>query len=80
MKAAKTQKNLKEMPYPPQEKDFNKKRKQYYTNKDKYPNFTNLFRRPKISNSNLSTEKQRTENEVWTTSRGNTKSIFASYC
>ena len=59
MKAAKTPKNLKEMPYPPQKKAFKKKRKQYYTSKDKCPNFTNFFRMPKINNSNLSNEKQK---------------------
>ena len=54
MKTAKTPKNLKEMQYPPQKKAFKKKRKQYYTSKDKCPNFTNFFRRPKINNSVLS--------------------------
>ena len=49
MEAAKTQKNLKEMPYPPQKKkDFKKKRKKYYTSKDKCPSFTSFFRMPKI--------------------------------
>ena len=47
MKAAKTPKKLKEMPYPPQKEAFKKKRKQYYTNNDKCPNFTNLFRTSK---------------------------------
>ena len=40
-----------------QKKAFKKKIK-YYTNKDKYPNFTNFFM-PKINNSNLSNEKQK---------------------
>ena len=41
MKAAKTQKKLKEMPYlPPKKKGFKKQRKQYYTSKDKCSNFT----------------------------------------
>ena len=57
MKAAKTSKLLKEIPYPPK-KAFKKKRK-YFTSKDKYPNFTNFFRTPKINNSNLSNEKQK---------------------
>ena len=49
------------MPYPPQKKLNNKlKRKQYNISKDKCPNFTNFFRTPKINNSNLSNEKQRT--------------------
>ena len=39
---------------------FKKKRKLYYTSKDKWPNFRNFFRTPKINNSNLSNEKQRT--------------------
>ena len=60
MKTAKTPKNLKEMQYPTQKKAFKKKRKWYYTSKDKCPNFTNFFRTPKINNSNLSNEKQRT--------------------
>ena len=58
MKASKTQKHLKEMPYPPK-KAFKKKRKQYCTSKDKCLNFTNPFRTPKINNSNLSNEKQK---------------------
>ena len=57
MKAAKTQKHLKEIPYPPK-KAF-KKRIKYYTSKGKCPNFTNFFRMPKINNSNLSKEKQK---------------------
>ena len=60
MKTAKTPKNLKEMQYPPQKKAFKKKRKWYYTGKDKCPNFTNFFRTPKINNSKSSNEKQRT--------------------
>ena len=57
MKASKTQKHLKEIPYPP-EKAF-KKKKEYYTSKDRCPSFTNFFRMPKIDNSNLSNEKQK---------------------
>ena len=57
MKAAKTQKHLKEIPYPPK-KAFKKKIK-YYTSKDKWPNFSNFFGMPKISNSTLSNKKQR---------------------
>ena len=52
-------KKIKEMPCPPQKK-FKKKRKQYYTSKDKCRNFTKFFRRPKNYNSNISNEKQRT--------------------
>ena len=48
------------MPYPPEKKAFQKKRKQYYISKDKCLNFTNFFRTPKINNSKLSNEKQRT--------------------
>ena len=57
MKAAKTQKHLKEIPYPPK-KAF-KKIIKYYTSKDKCPNFTNFFRMSKINNSNLLNEKQK---------------------
>ena len=77
MKAAKTSKNLKEMPYPPQKKLLKRKEKSI-TSEDKCPNFTNLFRMPKINNSNLSNENKELNNEAWTTSRGNNKSIFAS--
>ena len=57
MKAAKTQKHLKEIPYPPK-KAF-KKIIKYYTSKDTCPNFTNFFRMSKINNSNLLNEKQK---------------------
>ena len=50
-------KHLKEIPYPPK-KAFKKKIK-HYTSKDKCSSFTNFFRMPKISNSNLSNEKQK---------------------
>ena len=53
MKAAKTQKHLKEIPYPPK-KAF-KKKVIYYTNKDKCPNFINFFR----TYSKLSNETQK---------------------
>ena len=42
-------------------KAFKKKRKQHYTSKDKWPSFTNFFRRPKINNSNLSNKKLKTK-------------------
>ena len=77
MKAAKTLKNLKEMPYQPKKKEFKKKRKWYYTSKDKCPNFLNFFRMLKINNSNLSNENKEIKNDAWTTSRGNNKSVFA---
>ena len=48
---------MKEIPYPPK-KDFKKKRK-YFTSKDKCPNFTKFFRMPKVNNSNLSNEEQK---------------------
>ena len=57
MKAAKTQKHVKKIPYPPK-KAFKKKRK-YCTSKDKCPNFTNFFIMPKINNSNLLNERQK---------------------
>ena len=57
IKAAKNPKHLKEIHYP-LKKAFKKKRK-YFTSKDKYPNFTNSFRTPKINNWNLSNEKQK---------------------
>ena len=57
MKAAKTKKYLKEIPYQPK-KAFKKKTK-YYTSKDKCSSFTNFFRMPEINNSNLSNQKQK---------------------
>ena len=48
MKAAKTPRNLKEMPYSTQKMLFKKKRKNYYTSKDKCLKFTNFSRMPKI--------------------------------
>ena len=48
---------MKEIPYPPK-KVFKKKRK-YFTSKDKCPNFTKFFRMPKVNNSNLSNEEQK---------------------
>ena len=74
MKAAKTPKNLKEMPYPPQKKE----RKQFCASKGKFPVFINFFRTPKTNSSVLLNKKQRTSNKVWTTSRGNIQNIFAS--
>ena len=58
MKAGNIEKSLKEMPYSP--KVFKKEKEIAYTSKEKCPNFTNFFRMPKINNSNLSNEKQRT--------------------
>ena len=47
MKAAKTQKHFKEIPYPPK-KAF--KKKKYYTSKYKCPNFTKFLRMSIINN------------------------------
>ena len=62
MKAAKTPKKLKEVLFLFRHKKiaFEKKRKKYYTSKDKCRNFTNFFRTPKIKDSKLSNEEQRT--------------------
>ena len=46
------------MPYPPQQKAF-KKEKEIVLHQQS-PNFTYFFRTPKIKNSNVSNEKQRT--------------------
>ena len=49
------------MPYPPQKKkNFYKEKKMILISKGKCPNFANFFRTPKINNSNLLNEKQRT--------------------
>ena len=77
MKAAKTQKHLKEIPYTPK-KAF-KKTIKYYTSKNKCPNFTNFFRRPKTSNLNLSNKKQKElKMKLGQFQRQNIKSICAS--
>ena len=52
MKAAKTLKNLKEMPYPPDKKLLKRKGNSIT------PAKTNFFRMPKINNSNLSNENK----------------------
>ena len=57
MKAAKTPKNLKEMPYSTQKMLFKKKRKNYYTSKDKCLKFTNFFRMPKIQTHQMRNKK-----------------------
>ena len=60
MKPSKTQKELKEMPYPPQYKSSYEEQEILLHQQSKCPNFTNFFRTPKINNSNLPNEKQRT--------------------
>ena len=67
MKATKTPKEMGSNAISITNKAFKKKRKSYYTSKDKCPNFTRFFRAPKIDYSNISNEKQRTYNEAWIT-------------
>ena len=57
MKAAKTPKNLKEIPYSTQKMLFKKKRKNYYTSKDQCLKFTNFFRMPKIQTHQMRNKK-----------------------
>ena len=64
MKAVKTPKRLKEVSYPPQKTAFKKKKKKYYTSKDKCPNFTNFFRTPKINNSSLKMKLGQLQEEI----------------
>ena len=54
MKASKTQKHFKEIPYPPK-KAFKKKENNITSAKT---NALKFFRMPKINNSNLSNEKE----------------------
>ena len=56
MKTAKTPKNLKEMPYPPEKNKI----KLYCNNKGKCPNFINFVRTPKTNNLKLWNERQTT--------------------
>ena len=57
MKAAKTQKKLKEMPYRPQKKFLKRKGNSITLAKTNAP--ISQISRPKINNSSLSNEKQR---------------------
>ena len=81
MKAVKTQKKLKEMPYPPQKKKLLKRKGKSIT-----PAKTNAqisqtpSERLKLTTETYQMRNKKLKNEAWITSRGNIKSIFASQC
>ena len=80
MKAAKNKKKIKIKSVSTTKKKLLKRKGNSTQTSQIVPNFTNFCKTPKINNSNLSNEKQRTYNEASTISRANIKSIFASYC
>ena len=80
MKAAKTSKNLKEMPYPPQKKLLKRKGNSITPAKTNAPISQTSSERLKLTTQTYQMRNKELKNEAWTTSRGNIKSIFASYC
>ena len=81
MKAAKTPKNLKEMPYPPEKKKLLERKGNCIP-----PAKTNasvLQTSSECLELTIKTYQMRNKelkNEAWTASRENIKSVFASYC
>ena len=76
MKAAKTPKKLKEMPYPPHKKPF--KKNSITPAKRKAPILQTFSECLKLTIQTYQMRNKELKNEAWTTSRGNIKSIFAS--
>ena len=80
MKAAKTQKNLREMPYPPRKKTLKRKGNSITPAKTNTPISQNSSERLKLTIQTYQMRNKELKNEAWTASRGNIKSIFASQC
>ena len=78
MKAAKTPKNLKEMPYPPQKKLLKRKGNSITPAKTNAPISQTSSERLKLTIQTYQMRNRELKNEAWATSRRNTKSIFAS--
>ena len=78
MKAAKTSKNLKEMPYPPQKKLLKRKGNSITPAKTNAPISQTSSERLKLTIQTYQMRNKELKNEAWTTSRENIKSIFAS--
>ena len=78
MKAAKTPKNLKEMPYPPQKKLLKRKWDSITPAKKNVPISQTSSERLKLTIQTYQMRNKELKNEAWATSRRNTKSIFAS--
>ena len=80
MKAAKTQKKLKEMPYRPQKKFLKRKGNSITLAKTNAPILQTSSERVKLTIQTYQMRNKELKNEAWTASRGNIKSIFASQC
>ena len=80
MKAAKTPKNLKEMPYPPQKKLLKRKGNSITPAKTNAPISQTSSERLKLTIQTYQMRNKELKNEAWTASRENIKSVFASYC
>ena len=78
MKAAKTLKNLKEMPHPPQKKLLKRKGNSITPAKTNAPISQTSSERLKLTIQTYQMRNKELKNEAWTASRGNIKNIFAS--
>ena len=78
MKAAKTSKIFKEIPYPPQKKLLKRKGNSITPAKTNTPISQTSSERLKLTIQTYQMRNKELKNEAWTTSRGNIKSIFAS--
>ena len=78
MKAAKTPKNLKEMPYPPQKKLLKRKGNSITPAKTNAPILQTSSERLKLTIQTYQMRNKELKNEAWTISKGNIKSTFAS--
>ena len=78
MKAAKTPKNLKKMPYPPQKKLLKRKGKSITPAKTYAPISQTFSEGLKWTIQTYQMRNKELKNEAWPTSRENIKSIFAS--
>ena len=78
MKAAKTSKNLKEMPYPPQKKLLKRKGNSITPAKTNAPISQTSSECLKLTIQTYQMRNKELKNEASTTRRGNIKSIFAS--
>ena len=78
MKAAKTQKKLKEMPCPTQKKILKRKGNSITPAKTNTPISQTSSERLNLRIQTCQMRNKELKNEAWTTSRENIKSIFAS--
>ena len=78
MKAAKTPKNSKETPYPPQKELLKRKGNSITLAKTNAPISQTSSEGLKLTIETYQMRNKELKNEAWTTSRGNIKSIFAS--